>query len=420
MLRSFWFLGLGIGVCSQAIAQPELDRSYVALYETAPDPALDLKTLRRNVEQEQTEELDKCHTTEKALRSRLNRTRDHLKNLNTSSPYDTVSMTDSRENLHQEISAVEQSIRDKQRECEHFIPTMFAVRIAKLDVLEHWPRKREQTIQAIEDGRGRQRKHGDIDDIGYRKIADDQQKDIEIGEQAVRQMAGSGMMPKPVSDAAVQRYVQDLAERIATSSDVKVPIHASVLDTDDINAIAIPGGFLFLTSGLILSCNSESELAAILSQQIAHVAARHSTHASKRSFVSKAFVPAAQVATGLVTGGVSNAGAIYGLDYGFQGLGVLTDRALANGNGKAQKEADQLGIQFAWNAGFDPMGLVAFLDSIANVQEFSRSSHLLVTKRSLGDRLLDAFTEIQYLPVKQTYIRDSEDFQVVKQRLERS
>src|SRR5204863_950026 len=110
-------------------------------------------------------------------------------------------------------------------------------------------------------------------------------------------------------------------------------------------------------------------------------------------------------------------GAIYGLDYGFQGLGILTDRTLASSNVKAQKEADQLGIQYAWKAGFDPMGMVAFLDSIAKGQDFSRSDHLLFMKRPLGDRLLDAFTEIQYLPIKENYVRDSVEFRIAKERL---
>jgi len=155
----------------------------------------------------------------------------------------------------------------------------------------------------------------------------------------------------------------------------------------------------------------------VLSQQIAHIAARHATRTSKRSIIAKMFVPAAQVATGLFTGGVSNAGVYYGMNYGFQGMGILVDRGLVSSNADAQREADQLGIQYAWKAGFDPRGFVAFLDSVARSKEFSKTETFVVTKPPLDERLLHAFTEIQYLPSKATYRRDSAEFGKVKQAL---
>jgi hypothetical protein len=422
MRRGCTLLVLCLVLSAPAVAQLDLDRPYVGLYDVTSisSAGVDLKSLRSAVERDRNQRIQSCHQDETQLRSRLNTARTTLKDLNASSPYDTVEISNSRRNLHAQIASLEQDIRDKKHECEHFIPATYEIRLARLDILQHWPGRRDSTLQVIEDGRARQRRHGDIDDIGYRKLADDQQKDVTVEEQAFRQMTGSGMMPPENQDVTVRSYIQNLATNIAKHSDLKVPLRVGVLESPDVNAIALPGGFLFLTSGLILSCETESELAGILAQQIAHIAARHSTRSSKRSLITKMFVPAAQVATGLFTGGISNAGAIYGLDYGFQGLGILTDRTLNSSNAKAQKEADQLGIQYAWNAGFDPMGLVAFLDSIGKRQDFSRSDHLLITKRPLGERLVDAFTEIQYLPVKESYVRDSVDFRLMKLRLPRS
>ena len=125
-------------------------------------------------------------------------------------------------------------------------------------------------------------------------------------------------------------------------------------------------------------------------------------------------MPVVQVATGLFTGGVSNAGAYYGMNYGFQGLGMLMDRALVSSSGKAQREADQLGIQYAWKAGFDPKGFIAFVDAIGKDKEYAGSESFLLTKPSLGERLVDAFTEIQYLSGKETYTVDSLEFRTIK------
>jgi hypothetical protein len=377
-----------------------------------------MKSLRSAVQEERDQELDTCRKDVKRSKSQLDSARKGLKALNAESPRDTRTMAVARQNLHTEISALERILRDKERECKHTIPATFEIKLAKVDLLKRWPQRREQTARLIDGGRSRERKHGDVDDIGYRKLIEGQDKDIAVGEQAIRQMAGTGLLPPEVQNPSVRQYVQELAAKIARNSDLKIPLHVAVLDSADINAIAFPGGYLFVTSGLFLACETESELAGIVSQKIAHIAARHATRASKRSIISKMFVPAAQIATGLFTGGVGNAGAYYGMDYGFQGLGLLTDRTLAAFNGNAQREADQLGIQYAWKAGFDPKGFISFLDSVAKNKDYSRSERFFLTRPELGERLLDAFTEVQYLPPAEGYTVDSVEFRLAKDRLQ--
>jgi predicted Zn-dependent protease len=129
------------------------------------------------------------------------------------------------------------------------------------------------------------------------------------------------------------------------------------------------------------------------------------------------FVPAAEITTGLLTGGVSNAGVYYGMNYGFQGLGVLVDRTLIASNNRGQKEADQLGIQYAWNAGFDPKGFISFLDTLAKDDEYSKTEAFFITKPALEERILDSYTELQYLLSRQTLTVDSEEFRMIKERL---
>jgi len=419
MRERFCAICLGLLVPLHAMAQ-EADLPYAALFDTSglrssPDEA---SKLRSTIENEKKQRMTTCERDEKRLRAQLDSARKGLKKLNGAGPRDNRDMALSRERLHNSITALEQNRRDKRRECEHYIPAEFEIKLAKVHLLERWPERRDETIRKIEEGGARERKHGDIDDIGYRKLVDDQERDIAIGQQAVRQMTLSKLTPVEVSDPAVRQYVQDLAGTIARNSDLRTPLHVTVLDSPEISAIGLPGGFLLITSGLLLASQSEAELAGIISQQIAHIAARHATRTSKRSIVSKMFVPAAQVATGLLTGGVSNAGVYYGMNYGFQGMGLLLDRALVSFNASAQKEADQLGIQYAWKAGFDPKGFIMFLDSMAKEKQFLKTDSFFMTRPSLNERLLDAFTEIQYLPPKQNYIGDSLEFRKVKERMQ--
>jgi len=396
----------------------QLERPYVALFNlTNPGySSHDVKSLRAEIEREQKEQTRACDVEQSRLRTEMKSNRSGLKNLNTS-PTDSAGTAAIRSKLHSDISTIEQTLRDKKRECEHAIPARFEITLAKMRILEHWPDERERTLQRISQGHARERKHGDIDDIGYRKLTENQEKDIAVGQQAVRQMASSKLMPSEVQSPLVRQYVQKLGARIAQNSDLKVPLHVTLLDSAEINSIGLPGGFLFVTSGLIRACETESELAGVMSQQIAHIAARHATRTSKRSFIGKMFVPAAEITTGLLTGGVSNAGMYYGMNYGFQGLGVLVDRTLMASNNRGQKEADQLGIQYSWNAGFDPKGFISFLDGLAKDDAYAKTEAFFITKPALGERILDSYTELQYLHSRRSLTVDSEEFRMIKERL---
>ena len=398
----------------------QLDRPYVDLFGlTGPPYSQDeVKLLRSTVEEDRKQQIENCQRDEKSLQRQLDSAREGLKALNESAPRDTGDMANTRNHLHVEIAALEQVLRDKAGECNDAIPAKFQVKLAKVYLLEHWPYRREQTIDIIENGRARERAHGDVDDIGFRKLVDDQDKDVALGEQAFRQMVSSGRLPAEIQDPSVRQYVQGLAGRITRNSDLRVPLHVTVLDSPEISTVALPGGFIVLTSGLLLACETEAELAGIVSQQIAQIAARHATRSSTTRAISKVFFPALQIVTGLFTAGVSNAGAYYGMSYGFQGLGLLADRVMANSNGKAQKEADQLGIQYAWKAGFDPRGLIAFLDSIGKRKDYARTQESISKDPPIGERLIDAFTEIQYLASGESYAVDSADFRRAKELLQ--
>src|SRR5262249_32732436 len=240
----------------------------------------------------------------------------------------------------------------------------------------------------------RSRNHGDVEDIGYRKLAEERPDDAAAGQRAVREMTASGLLPPQIQDADVQRYVSNLVERIAVSSDWKGQVHAMVLDSPEINAIGLPGGVLFVTTGLICAAEDESHLAGAVSRQIASIAARLRFRSSKRPVIPKMIPPALQVGTGVLTGGTSSAAAYYGMNSGFQGIGSLIDRMFSGDSVKFQIEDDQLGIQYAWNADIDPKGFVAFIDALARDKKNSNLPADFQTT-DLANRLIEVFAEIE-------------------------
>lgn len=373
----------------------------------------DLRALRSRIEKERDEKLETTKKAEEDWKKKLVADRHELDTLNKLASADTDQTARRRSNLHIEIAALERGIREKVLERERKIPNDYDLQLTKLWLAEHWPDRRADIAQQIAKGEGRQRRHGDAEDIGYRKLVREPEKDIETGEQAARQMVAGGSLPFEFQDNEVQSYVRRVAARIAANSDLRVPLHVTVVESTEPRAIALPGGYLYVTSGVLREARSESELAGVLSREVARIAARHGMLMSKTSWVSRLFVPVTQLAAGIFAGGPVNPGAYYGINYGVQGLGGLLSHALDGTNEKFQAEADQLGVQYAWKAGYDPKGFVAFLDSIAGQQ----SGRFLSDEPPLRQRVLKIFSEIQYLPEQKDPPYDSGDFDRIRLRV---
>jgi len=385
---------------------------YADLLESAKYPHDEFGNLRSSIESQRDEKLKAARKTEKEWKSQLDAARAELQELNRSASVDTPGIRALRSQLHIDIGALERGIQEKVKEHDITIPDEYERQLTKLWLIERWPEKREEILRHIDEGESRQRPHGDVEDIGFRSIAKNPTEDIEVGKQAVRQMTAGGWLPAELRDSQTQDYVRQLANRIAIHSDLKVPLHVAVVDGDELKVIALPGGFLYVNSGVLAAAHTESEFAFVLSREIARIAARHATRASKRSMVSKMFLPVAQIATGIFSPGLNQA-AYYGIGYGMQGLSGVVDHMMNSGAEKYQKEADQLGVQYAWKAGFDPRGGLEFLDSL----EGNSSSEFLSASPTLKVRLLNLFSEIEYLGPCENAVSDSPEFQAARQRL---
>ncbi len=158
-----------------------------------------------------------------------------------------------------------------------------------------------------------------------------QENDVKDGQEAVRQMKLAGLMPPEVDNQAVRQYVVSLAQRIAKHSDLRVPLNITVLNSKEINAFALPGGFLFIQRGLLEAVENESQLAGVIAHEIAHVTGRHGHKLMRKATISSIIYQAAQVAALILTGGAATIGTYYALQYGFYGLGLVREPGYARG-----------------------------------------------------------------------------------------
>ncbi|SPE29849.1 exported hypothetical protein [Candidatus Sulfotelmatomonas gaucii] len=239
------------------------------------------------------------------------------------------------------------------------IPNAYDNLNAKLNLLLQWPEQNRLALAAIADGTYDQRRWADVKDIGFREIASGQESDIKRGQDAVDELKRTGLLPPEVESKAVQQYVKTVADRVAQHSDLKVPLHVVVLQSKEINAFALPGGYLFVERGLLEAVDDEAQLAGVIAHELAHVTARHGAKLMKRATIAGIFFQAAQIAAVVLTGGVAGIGLYYALQYGYYGLGLVLNLKLLGISRDYELEADQLGIQYAWNAGYDTTGSFA-------------------------------------------------------------
>ncbi len=259
------------------------------------------------------------------------------------------------------------------------------------------------------------RRHKDVEDIGNRKINGkvaglfpnfvSLEKEIQIGAQYAQQIERTARL---VEDPVVNEYIDRLAQNIVRHSDAKVPFVVRVVDTDDVNAFALPGGYFFVNKGLILEADTEAELAGVMAHEIAHVSARHATERmTKGQLLQFAAIPA------LFVGGYWTQVAIR------QGMGLGLSLSVLGITRQSEGEADQLGTQYLWNTGIDPNGFITFFEKLEAKEKNKpgKFSGFFRTHPAVESRIVHVQKEISFLPVKDEYLVTTSEFDRVKSRL---
>jgi predicted Zn-dependent protease len=254
----------------------------------------------------------------------------------------------------------------------------------------------------------------DVNAIGHRSVGKgldfySLEKEIALGKQLAQQVDQEA---KFINDPVVDAYVNKVGQNLVRNSDARVPFTIKVIDSDVVNAFALPGGFFYVDSGLILHADSEAQLAGVMAHEIAHVCARHGTKdMTKQSIVNLASIPA------MIFIPYSWAGyAIY------QGMNFAIPLTFLRFSRKDEAEADFLGTQYMWKAGYDPNAFVAFFEKVQSDEKKEPGTipKIFNTHPPTPERIEAVQQEIAtILPARSEYIETTSEFDQVKARLQR-
>src|ERR1700757_3361719 len=199
------------------------------------------------------------------------------------------------------------------------------------------------------------KKEKDPDEIGNRDVGKgvnfySVEKEIALGKGLAMDVERQA---KIIDDPVIAEYVNRVGQNLVRNSDAKVPFTIKVIDTDSINAFALPGGFFFVNSGLILKADTEAELAGVMAHEIAHVAARHGTRQATRGQIANL----ATIPLIMMSGGIAG----YAL---YEGASLLVPMTFLKFSRSMESEADFLGLQYMYKTGYDPESFVDFFEKI--------------------------------------------------------
>ncbi len=215
-----------------------------------------------------------------------------------------------------------------------------------------------------------------------------------------------------VTDPVVVEYINRVGQNIVKNSDAKVPFTIKVLDTDEINAMALPGGFFYVNSGLILACDSEDELAGVMAHEISHVAAHHAAREmTKMNYMQLGQIPLIIFTQGTWVG--------YGI---YEAAQLAVPLTFLQFSREYEAEADYLGIQYMYKAGYDPQGMVSIFEKLSALEKHKPGalSKAFSDHPATPDRIAAVENEIAtILPAEPQYMVTSSEFDTVKARLAR-
>ena len=250
----------------------------------------------------------------------------------------------------------------------------------------------------------------DVSLIGHRDVGNginfySLDREIALGRELSREVEQSSRL---INDPMITEYVNRIGQNLVRNSDARVPFTIKVIDSEEVNAFALPGGFFYVDSGLILDADNEAELAGVMAHEIAHVAARHATkNMTKAQIWNMAQIPL-MVIGGPVAYAISEAASL-AVPLGF--LKFSRD---------AEREADLLGLEYDYATGYDPHAFVEFFEKLKldEKQKHNAIAKAFSTHPMNSDRIKAAQDEIRnYLPDRPEYILDTSEFEAVKARL---
>jgi len=246
-------------------------------------------------------------------------------------------------------------------------------------------------------------------DIGKRGVGNwySTESEIKMGKSYAMQLEKS---TKFITDPEVTEYINRIGQNIVKNSDCKVPFTIKVIDTDEINAMALPGGFFYVNSGLILAADEEAELAGVMAHETAHVCAHHAAREMTRAnYAQLSTIPL------IMIGGWTG----YGI---YEAANIAIPITFLEFSREFEAQADYLGIQYMYRAGYDPQAFITFFEKIQDLEKHKPGAVAKVFSDhpQTPDRIEHSQEEIaKILPPRDEYIVTTSEFDDVKARLAR-
>jgi predicted Zn-dependent protease len=274
-------------------------------------------------------------------------------------------------------------------------------------------------VEPLKDGQMPGVKAGSIEDVnavGTRSIGGrgmgnwySTESEIKMGKQYADEIEKSTRF---ITDPVVTEYINRIGQNLVKNSDCKVPFTIKVIDTDQINAMALPGGFFYVNSGLILAADEEAELAGVMAHEIAHVCAHHAAREMTRAnYAQIGMVPLIMMTGYSWTG--------YGI---YEATQLMIPVTFLEFSREFEAQADYLGIQYMYRAGYDPQAFVTFFEKIENLEKQKPGivAKVFEDHPQTPDRIEHSEEEIAtILPPRDQYLVTTSEFNDVKARLAR-
>jgi hypothetical protein len=235
-----------------------------------------------------------------------------------------------------------------------------------------------------------------------------QEKEIAIGRQLAAEVE---QQAKLVDDPVITEYVNRVGQNLVLHSDAKIPFTIKVIDSDDVNAFALPGGFFFVNKGLILAADNESELAGVMAHEIAHVAARHAMeNQGKMTAINYGLLATIIFGGGLASTIAQNAG------------GISQMMSFLKFSRNAENEADSLGVQYLYAAGYDPTGMATMFEKLnaKNKKKPGTLAKIFATHPQSIDRRDASLALVARFPEHEEYVISTSEFDRTKAYLMRT
>ena len=231
------------------------------------------------------------------------------------------------------------------------------------------------------------------------------EKEVALGRQLAAEV---DRQAKFIDDPVITEYVNRVGQNVVIHSDAKIPFTIKVLDSDEANAFALPGGFFYVNKGLILAADNEAEMAGVMAHEIAHVTARHAVENQTKGMWLQGLAIAGSIFLGGVPGLIIN---------NLGGLGLLA--AFLKFSRSAEEEADKLGAQYLYAAGYDPNSQSTMFEKLLakNKKKPGLISKAFSTHPQTTDRMQAARALAARFPEREEYVISTSEFQRVKSRL---